>query len=281
MATVYLSTTVKLLCTATLLCAVQFTVACTKTKTMPAVEQDALTASMNPHNFASGGYEIISGGWSAVDFKGHILPDERYGKENFFQFDVGQKQLQFFNLDGETRSGILPPATAEDRTKAEAALAELLRTNANVNTGNALISFLRLGALSKDFNIGSPKPLSMGFTIVTNRDELPYSPKPNSGPEWNQFIREYCGGFQQNSLGYIWIDGNRKYCLKVWNSPNRQLMKIRALVSLPRSHTSSALDARVSPWITLTRTVTPPPPAIPAEATEASATPPAAAADKK
>ncbi|NBW82525.1 hypothetical protein EBR21_12300 [bacterium] len=104
---------------------------------------------------------------------------------------------------------------------------------------------------------------------MTNRDELPYSPKPNTGPEWNQFIRDFCGGFQNPQLGFLWLDGNRKYCLKVWKSPTRQLMRMRALVSLPRSHTSSALDARVSPWITFTRTVTPPsqPPA--AEATPA------------
>ena len=224
---------------------------------MPAVEQDALTVDMTPHNFATNGYDVLNGGWSAVDFKGHILPDERYGKDNFLQFEIPLKQIQFFNLAGETRSGILPPATVDDRAKAEAAISESLRTDSNVNSGNALISFLRLGALSKDYNIGSPKPATLSFTIVTNRDELPYSPKPNSGPEWNQFIRDFCGGFQQTSLGYLWIDGNRKYCLKLWSGPNRQLMKMRALVSLPRSHTSSALDARVSPWITLTRSVTP------------------------
>jgi hypothetical protein len=246
---------------------------------MPAVEQDALTVDLNPHNFSAQGYDILDGGWSAVDFKGHILPDERYGKDNFIQFDVTQKQIQFFSLDGETRSGILPPATGDDRVKAESFVSELLRSEPNVNSANALISFLRLGALSKDYSIGSPKQVTLPFTIVTNRDELPWSPKPNAGPEWNQFIRDYCGGFQQTSLGYLWIDGNRKYCLKVWSGPNRQLMKIRALVSLPRSHTSSAQDARVSPWITLTRAVIPVTPAASPAAPESPAA--EAAAEKK
>jgi hypothetical protein len=234
--------------------------ACTKSKTMPAVEQDTLTLDMTLHDFSNDGYSILNGGWSGVDFKGHILPDERYGKENFLQFEIEQKQIQFFSLDIESRSGILPQASTEDSVKTESNLAELVRNDANVNSANALMSFVRLGALAKDYSIGTPKPITLPFTIVTNRDELPYSPKPNAGPEWNQFIRDFCGGFQNPQLGFIWLDGNRKYCLKVWKSPTRQLMRMRSLVSLPRSHTSSALDARVSPWITFTRSVTPPSP---------------------
>lgn len=232
--------------------------ACTKSKPLPAVEQDTLTLEMTPHNFAAEGYSVLSGGWSGVDFKGHILPDDRYGKENFLQFDVNQKQLQFYVLDSESRNGVLPAATAEEPAKAEAALSELIRSEANINSANALLSFVRLGGLVKDFTIGQPKPVILPFTIVTNRDELPYSPKPNAGPEWNQFIRDYCGGFQNPSLGFIWLDGNRKYCLKVWNGPSRQLMRMRALVSLPRSRTSAVLEARVSPWISFTRTVAKP-----------------------
>ncbi len=278
MATVCSSAT-KITLTAAMLCVVaEFSVACTKTKSMPATEQDALVVDMTPHNFATQGYAVLNGGWSAVDFKGHVLPDDRYGKENFLQFDVGQKQLQFFALDGESRSGVLPAATVEEPAKAEVALGELLRTDPNINSANALISFLRMGALSKDYTLGLVKQVSLPFTIVTNRDELPYSPKPNAGPEWNQFIRDYCGGFQNPTLGFLWMDGNRKYCLRVWSGPNRQLMKMRALVSLPRSHSSSALDARVSPWITLTRTVVAPTPAPTTEPTVVpSATPSATA----
>ncbi|MFZ9518889.1 MAG: hypothetical protein ACO3A4_00270 [Silvanigrellaceae bacterium] len=243
-----------------LIAAVANLFACTKSKTLPAVEQDTLTIDMSMHDFASDGYSILNGGWSGVDFKGHVLPDDRYGKENFIQFEIEPKQIQFFTLDIESRAGILPLATADDSSKTESSLSELIRSDANVNSANALMSFIRLGALAKDYNIGTPKPITLPFTIVTNRDELPYSPKPNAGPEWNQFIRDYCGGFQNPQLGFIWLDGNRKYCLKVWKGPTRQLMRMRALVSLPRSHTSSALDARVSPWITFTRPVTQPNP---------------------
>lgn len=259
------------------LCAAVLTfVACTKSKTTPAVEQDTLTTDMTSHNFATGGYTILDGGWSAVDFKGHILPDDRYGKENFLQFDGERKQIQFYTLDSEARSGVLPNPTPEEPVSAETALSELLRTEPNVNSANALLSFVRLGALAKDFSIGQPKAVTLPFTIVTNRDELPYSPKPGAGPEWNQFIRDYCGGFQNPSLGFIWLDTHRKYCLKVWNGQNRQLMRLRALVSLPRSNTSSVLEARVSPWITLTRSVAAPTPtAIP----DAELSQPAAPAD--
>lgn len=256
-------------------------VACTKVKSTPAKEQDSLTLDMTAHSFATDGYAVLNGGWSGVDFKGHVLADDRYGKENFLQFDINQKQIQFYALDGETRSGILPAATADDPAKAEATLNELVRNEANINSANALLSFLRLGALAKDYTIGMPKPVTQSFTIVTNRDELPYSPKPSAGPEWNQFIRDYCGGFQNPSLGFIWLDSNRKLCLKVWNKPNRQLMRVRSLVSLPRSHTSSVLEARVSPWITLTRTVAVPTPTPTPEAATTAPTPAAVDAAQK
>ncbi len=227
--------------------------ACVKSKPAVSVEQDVLVQNMMPHNFARDGYAVLNGGWSGVDFKGRIFPDERYGKENFLQFDELQKQLQLFALDGEGRTGLLPAPTSEDVAKSEAALSELIRTEQNINTPGAVTSFLRVGALLKDFNVGVPKPITVPFTVVTNRDELPYSPKPTSGPEWNQFIRDYCGGFQNPHLGFLWIEGSRKICLRVWNGPNRQMLKIRSLVTLPRSHTSSAQEARVSPWLTMTR----------------------------
>lgn len=249
-------------------------VACIKSKPVQSNVQDTLTQEMTPHNFVTDGYAVLNGGWSGVDLKGHILPDDRYGKENFLNFDLAQKQLHHFALDSEARNGILPEPTPEDPVKAEAALAELVRTEANINSANALISWMRLGALAKDYTVGVPKQLSSAFTIVTNRDELPYSPKPNAGPEWNQFIRDYCGGFQNPNLGFLWLDGSRKYCLKIWAGSSRQLLRFRALVSLPRSRTSSVLESRVSPWITLTRSVsklTTTPTEIPA-ATEPTAT---------
>lgn len=233
-------------------------IACVKTKQPVSAEQDVLVQNMMPHNFATDGYSVLNGGWSGVDFKGRIFPDERYGKENFLQFDELQKQIHMFALDGEARTAMLPAPLSEDVQKAEAALSETIRTEQNINTPGAVTSFLRVGALLKDFNVGVPKPITVPFTIVTNRDELPYSPKPTTGPEWNQFIRDYCGGFQNHNLGFLWIEGTRKLCLRVWNGNNRQLLKIRTLVTLPRSHTSSAQDARVSPWLTMTRNYTPP-----------------------
>lgn len=247
--------------------------ACVKAKQPVAVEQDVLVQNMMPHNFATEGYAVLDGGWSGVDFKGRIFPDERYGKENFLQVDSLQKQIHMFALDGEARTAMLPPPLTEDVARTEVILNELVRTEQNINTPAAVTSFLRVGALLKDFNVGVPKPLTVPFTIVTNRDELPYSPKPTTGPEWNQFIRDYCGGFQNPSIGFMWIEGSRKLCLRVWNGPNRQLLKIRTLVTLARSHTSSAQDARVSPWLTLTRNYTPPPttptPVLPPTATTA------------
>ena len=253
--------------------------ACTKSKQVVSVEQDVLVQNMMPHNFATDGYAILSGGWSGVDFKGRIFPDERYGRENFVQFDSLQKQIQVYALENEGRTSLLPPPGNEEVAKTEAALTELIRSEQNINTPAAVTSFLRLGALLKDFNVGALKQITVPFTVVTNRDELPYSPKPTSGPEWNQFIREYCGGFQTPHLGFIWVEGSRKICLRVWTGPNRQMLKLRTLVTLPRSHTSSAQDARVSPWLTLTRDITPPPaaptpaPVNPAEAGDAAPTP--------
>ncbi|NBO38503.1 hypothetical protein EBU99_07955 [bacterium] len=232
--------------------------ACVKSKPNLATEQDALTQDMTPHNFATEGYTALNGGWSGMDFKARIFADERYGKENFLQIDGSLKQIQFFTLDSESRVAQLPGATLDDALKAETALGELLKTEPNINTPGAVVSFLRLGALVKDFNIGLPKPITMPFTLVTNRDELPYSPKPNAGPEWNQFIRDFCGGFQNPNLGFFWIEGSRKLCLRLWTGTNRQLLKIRSLVTLPRSHTSSAQDARVSPWLSFTRAYTAP-----------------------
>ncbi|MEN9530293.1 MAG: hypothetical protein RI932_2166 [Pseudomonadota bacterium] len=252
--------------------------ACTKSKQVVSVEQDVLVQNMMPHNFATEGYGVLSGGWSGVDFKGRIFPDERYGRENFVQFDSLQKQIQLFALENEGRTGLLPPPGSEDVAKSEAGLAELIRTEQNINTPAAVTSFLRLGALLKDFNVGALKPIAVPFTVVTNRDELPYSPKPTTGPEWNQFIRDYCGGFQTPHLGFIWVEGSRKICLRVWTGPNRQMLKLRTLVTLPRSHTSSAQDARVSPWLTLTRNFTPAPTPTPVNAggTPDAATTPAA-----
>ncbi len=263
----------KLIAACISIAAVNF-LACTKSKQAVSVEQDVLVQNMIPHNFATDGYAALSGGWSGVDFKGRIFADERFGRENFLQFDSLQKQIQLFSLDNEGRTSLLPPPGSEDVAKTEAALSELIRTEQNINTPAAVTSFLRLGALLKDFNVGALKPITVPFTVVTNRDELPYSPKPTTGPEWNQFIREYCGGFQTPYLGFIWVEGSRKICLRIWTGPNRQMIKLRTLVTLPRSHTSSAQDARVSPWLTLTRNFTPPATPTPVNA---SGTPDAAA----
>ncbi|MEY4063923.1 MAG: hypothetical protein RIR26_131 [Pseudomonadota bacterium] len=227
--------------------------ACTKSKTPVSVEQDVLVRDMMPHNFATEGYAILNGGWSGTDFTERIFSDERYGKENFITFDTQQKLVQMLMLDGESKAGMLPPPASEETGKIEANLNDLIRSEKHINTPAAVTSFLRVGGLLKDYNAGTMRPVSVPFTVVTNRDELPYSPKPTTGPEWNEFIRSYCGGFQNQSLGFIWVEGTRKICLRLWTGPSRQLLKIRTLVTLPRSHTSSVLDARVSPWLTMTR----------------------------
>lgn len=229
--------------------------ACTKRIAAKAVVQDTLTNGMTAHQFARDGYSILSGGWSAVDFSERILPEETFGKENFIRFQIDRKSLTHQILDNESRSGSLQ-TMPDESAKAEAALEETLRADPNVQSHQAIISFMRLGGLGKEYKKGVPKEVTVPLTIVTNRDELPYSPKPTSGPEWNQFIREFCGGFQNPELGFIWLDHSRKYCLKVWKSQTRHLLRVRALVSLRRSQSSSSQDARVSPWITFTRNVT-------------------------
>ncbi len=246
--------------------------ACTKPKPTTSSEQDTLVQSMTPHNFAEQGYSALQGGWSGLDFNNRIFADSNYSQENFISFDVLQKEVQMYALEGEARTGYLSQPVAENSAKAEANLSELIRTEPNANSPAAIISFLRLGTLIKDFNVGAPKSVTTPFTIVTNRDELPYSPKPTTGPEWNQFIQDYCGGFQNPQLGFLWVEGNRKVCLKLWTGPSRQVLRLRTLVTMPRSHTSSALDARVSPWIAVTRNYTAPTPApnageVPDEAT--------------
>ena len=227
--------------------------ACTKPKPTTSTEQDTLVQSMTPHNFAEQGYAALQGGWSGLDFNNIIFADSNYSQENFISFDVLQKENQMYALEGEARTGYLSQPVAETASKAEANLSELIRTEPNANSPSAIISFLRLGTLIKDFNVGAPKPVTTPFTIVTNRDELSYSQRPTTGPEWNQFIQDYCGGFQNPQLGFLWIEGNRKVCLKLWTGSNRQVLRLRTLVTMPRSHTSSALDARVSPWIAVTR----------------------------
>lgn len=231
--------------------------ACTKSKTPVSVEQDVLVRDMEPHNFATDGYTVLNGGWSGTDFTERIFSDERYGKENFITFDTQQKLLQLFVLDGENRTGMLPPPAPEEAGKIEANLNDLIKNEKYINTPAAVTSFLRVGGLLKDYNVGMLRPMSVPFTVVTNRDELPYSPKPTTGPEWNEFIRAHCGGFQNQSLGFIWIEGARKICLRLWTGSSRQLLKMRTLVTLPRSHTSSMMEARVSPWLTMTRDYTP------------------------
>jgi hypothetical protein len=235
--------------------------ACTKPKPSVSTEQDTLVQNMTPHNFAEQGYAALAGGWSGLDFNNRIFADSNYGKENFIVFEMLQKEIQMYALEGEARTGYLSEPVSENADKTEANLSELIRNEPNANSPAAIISFLRLGTIIKDFNVDAPKPLSTPFTIVTNRDELPYSPKPTTGPEWNQFIQEYCGGFQNPKLGFLWIEGNRKLCLKLWTGTNRQVLRMRSLVTMPRSHTSSALDARVSPWIAVTRNYAPPTPA--------------------
>jgi hypothetical protein len=231
--------------------------ACVKSKTPVSVEQDVLVRDMEPHNFATDGYTVLNGGWSGTDFTERIFSDQRYGKENFITFDTQQKLLQLFALDGENRTGMLPPPAREDAGKIEADLNDLIRNEKHINTPAAVTSFLRVGGLLKDYNVGMLRPMSVPFTVVTNRDELPYSPQPTTGPEWNEFIRAHCGGFQNQSLGFIWIEGTRKICLRLWTGSSRQLLKLRTLVTLPRSHTSSVMEARVSPWLTMTRDYTP------------------------
>lgn len=235
--------------------------ACTKPKPTNATEQDTLVQSMTPHNFAEQGYSALQGGWSGLDFNNRIFADSNYSQENFIVFDTLQKEIQMYALEGEARTGYLSQPVSENVVKAEANLSELIRTEPSANSPAAMISFLRLGTLIKDFNVGAPKPVRTPFTIVTNRDELPYSPKPTTGPEWNQFIQDYCGGFQNPQLGFLWLEGNRKVCLKLWTGANRQVLRLRTLVTMPRSHTSSALDARVSPWVAVTRNYTQPTPA--------------------
>lgn len=228
--------------------------ACTKSKPAPSVQQDVFTVDMTPHDFVTNGYSILNGSWGGADFKGHPLNDKEFPIDNFLRFDVKQKHLQFYYLEGEARNLTKANPTTEDPSKTESFLAELLNSEPAVNSERALISFLRLGDLGRHYENSNPKLAKLPFTIVTNRDELPYSPKPQSGPEWNQFIRDYCGGFQNPQLGFLWLDAHRKYCLKVWTGKNRQIIRLRALVTLPGSRTSSALDARVSPWIVFTRT---------------------------
>jgi hypothetical protein len=248
--------------------------ACTKPQPTTSSEQDTLVQSMTPHNFAEQGYAALQGGWSGLDFNNRIFADSNYSQENFISFNVLQKEVQMYALEGEARTGYLSQPVAENAAKAEANLSELIRTEPNANSPSAIVSFLRLGTLIKDFNVGAPKPVTTPFTIVTNRDELPYSPKPTTGPEWNQFIQDYCGGFQNPQLGFLWVEGNRKMCLKLWTGSNRQVLRLRTLVTMPRSHTSSALDARVSPWIAVTRNYAAPTPVPSSSEPQVEAAPP-------
>lgn len=189
------------------------------------------------HFFTAGGYEILHGGWKYAE-RGRVVTHDSFPDGVVLRFDMNEKKLTTFARPVPPNGKIPVPATGSPATVSAAGIAYHIGLWVGYFAG---VASDRLDKVVRSIQ------------VVTNRKPIWNPFGPASGPNWNTFVTEHCGGFDEPRNGFIWITHGahiNKACVRLMKGGTATL-DMRVLVEIASG--GSTYDTVVTPWIHFTK----------------------------
>lgn len=204
---------------------------------------DTEAAQRLAHWFTAGGYSILHGGWKYAH-NGRIVTHSSFPDGVVLRFDMNSNSLTTYARPVPP-GGVIPAPAGGPGT-----------SSSGVAVGTAMGLAYQIGLWVGYFAQTAGNRLdkvTRGLQIVTNRNPIWNPFGPASGPNWNTFVEQYCGGFQEPKNGFVWIvNGSQinKACLRLMKGGTATL-DMRVLVQVPSG--GSTYDTVVTPWMHFTK----------------------------